>query len=65
VEKSTVLDFFGGLPVTASVMGISQNAIRAWPDQLPEQIAARVIGRAVKLRGIRSTRKQWPDAFER
>lgn len=49
MQKSSALDFFGGVAKTAAAIGINPQAVSDWPEVLPPRIADRVIAAAVRL----------------
>lgn len=48
MDKSRVLDFFGGRDETAEAIGCTPQAISDWPEELPPRIQDRVIAAAVR-----------------
>jgi len=42
MEKGKVIEFFGSIPQVANKLGITHQAVRAWPDLIPEKSAARL-----------------------
>lgn len=49
MQKTSAINFFGGVAETACAIGISSQAVSDWPDVLPPRIADRVIAAAVRV----------------
>lgn len=41
MKKTDVLKYFGGALKTARALGISHQAVYAWPERVPERMAYR------------------------
>lgn len=48
MDKTRVMDFFGGREATAHAIGCTPQAVSDWPDELPPRIQDRVIAAAVR-----------------
>lgn len=42
MKKQTVIDYFGGVTKTASVLGVAHTSVIGWKDVIPEAMAARL-----------------------
>ena len=42
MNKQTVINYFGGVTKTASVLGIAHTSVIGWKDVIPEAMAARL-----------------------
>lgn len=65
VEKTEVVEFFGGCKDTAYALDLTTNAVYQWPDELGKRLIGQVIVAAIKSQGIDKTRRQWPEQFQR
>jgi hypothetical protein len=48
MKKQHVLDVFGGTSNTATVMGLTRQAVSAWPEDLPPRTVDQLIGVAFR-----------------
>ena len=65
MEKSDVLEFFGGQKRTAFALDLTYQAIDRRGDTLSKRLSAQVILAGIQHRGINATRQQWPSLFDR
>lgn len=64
MHKQKVIDFFGSLNLTAEAMGITTQAVVAWPDELTKGGEARVAIVIVQSRGLSAAKRAFPKTFE-
>jgi hypothetical protein len=48
MRKKTALDIFGGSEALAAELGITRQAVRQWPDELPDKHRDRLLGLALR-----------------
>lgn len=68
MKKSEVIEFFGGTAATAQALRMTPSGVRSIRENrtglVNETFGLRVIGAAIRARGIHATRTQWPKFFE-
>lgn len=64
-DKDEVIAFFGGTPEHVAIaLGIGAGAVRHWPLELPLWQQDRVLGAAIRTRGLQETRRAFPNAVK-
>lgn len=48
MKKSSAVEAFGTVAALAAALGVTRQAIYQWPDELPESVADRVRGAALR-----------------
>ena len=48
MRKKTALEIFGGPESLATELGITRQAVRQWPDELPDKLRDRLLGFALR-----------------
>ena len=64
MKKSDAVKFFGSIELTAHAMNVSGRAVDKWRGTLSPQLADRVVGAALRIRGIGVTRAAFPKWFQ-
>lgn len=49
MDKKQIIDSFGSIRKTAEALGLSTQAVYAWPDVLPQSLADKVAGAMLRL----------------
>lgn len=63
MKKIEAIALFGSQSATARALGVTPSYISQWPDELPERLADRVVGAAIRLgRKARRTSTGTPKA---
>ena len=65
MQKTEVLEFFGGSKRAATALDVTDSAVRMWPDEIGSHLAARVIRAGIQRKGVTATRELWPTEFRR
>ena len=65
MKKSEVLEMFDGQKGAAFALDITDSAVRIWPDELGPYQVGRVIVASIRWKGVRATKRRWPEYFER
>lgn len=57
MKKTEAIDLFGSQSAIARALGVSRGYVSQWPAVLPDRLADRVTGAAVRL-GLKPARRQ-------
>lgn len=64
MKKSEAIELFGGAGALAKSLGITSQGLHKWPETLTDTQADRVMGLAIREKGLEKARAWWPDRFD-